>query len=121
MTHTPTHPVQHDTRGGHQHLGDDQGEILDLDAEVFAEHIAAITEWLPIQTPPRQIIDLGCGTGAGTFALLDRFPEAQVTAVDALTAEDRTALNQLLDTDSPHSILRRENLAMRTVWAARRR
>ena len=28
-------------------------------------------------------MDLGCGTGAGTFALLDRFPDAHVTAVDA--------------------------------------
>lgn len=58
-------------------------EILDLDAEVLAEHIAAITGWLPLQSPPGQIVDLGCGTGAGTFALLDRFPEARVTAVDA--------------------------------------
>ncbi|WP_433201271.1 class I SAM-dependent methyltransferase [Nocardia sp. CA-107356] len=86
MTHTPTHPLQHAAQHGHQHLGDGQGEILDLDAEVLAEYIAAITEWLPIQTAPRQIIDLGCGTGAGTFALLDRFPEAQVTAVDASAA-----------------------------------
>jgi SAM-dependent methyltransferase len=28
-------------------------------------------------------VDLGCGTGAGTFALLTHFPEAHVTAVDA--------------------------------------
>ncbi|WP_438291201.1 class I SAM-dependent methyltransferase [Streptomyces sp. HUAS TT7] len=28
-------------------------------------------------------MDLGCGTGAGTFALLARFPEAEVTAVDS--------------------------------------
>ncbi|MTD53320.1 class I SAM-dependent methyltransferase [Amycolatopsis pithecellobii] len=57
-------------------------EILDLDAEVLAGHLASIVDWLPIE-PPRQIVDLGCGTGAGTFALLGRFPEAQVTAVDA--------------------------------------
>lgn len=37
--------------------------------------------------------------------------------------EDRTALDQLLDTNGPHSILRRDDLAVRTertVWAARR-
>ena len=70
-------PQQHDTAG--------QAEILDLDAEVLAEHTASITAWLPLKTAPRRIVDLGCGTGAGTFALLDRFPDAQVTAVDAST------------------------------------
>ncbi len=69
---------------GHQHAGDDdQAEILDLDMEVLAEHIASIIAWLPVSTGPRRIVDLGCGTGAGTFALLARFPEASVTAVDA--------------------------------------
>ncbi|GIJ34572.1 class I SAM-dependent methyltransferase [Micromonospora sediminimaris] len=60
-----------------------QAEILDLDAEVLAAHLTEITAWLPVDTPPRQIVDLGSGTGAGTFALLDRFPEAHVTAVDS--------------------------------------
>ncbi|XVS61016.1 class I SAM-dependent methyltransferase [Actinosynnema sp. CA-299493] len=60
-----------------------QAEILDLDAEVLAEHIAAIVEWLPLESDPRRIVDLAAGTGAGTFALLDRFPEAHVIAVDA--------------------------------------
>ncbi|MER5266101.1 class I SAM-dependent methyltransferase [Actinosynnema sp. NPDC002837] len=77
-----THTHEH---GHHQQRGADDGqaEILDLDAEVLAGHIAAITEWLPLKSGPRRIVDLGSGTGAGTFALLDRFPEAHVTAVDA--------------------------------------
>ncbi|GAA3827610.1 class I SAM-dependent methyltransferase [Streptomyces chiangmaiensis] len=80
-THAPRHGASH---GRHQVRGTDgQAEILDLDAEVLAEHIASITAWLPLKTGPRQIVDLGCGTGAGTFALLDRFPDAHVTAVDA--------------------------------------
>ncbi|MFF2997951.1 class I SAM-dependent methyltransferase [Streptomyces sp. NPDC057950] len=79
--HTPHHGAPHDRR---QEQGTDgQAEILDLDAEVLAEHIASITAWLPLRTGPRRIVDLGCGTGAGTFALLDRFPDAHVTAVDA--------------------------------------
>ncbi|MBB4685655.1 class I SAM-dependent methyltransferase [Amycolatopsis jiangsuensis] len=60
-----------------------QREVLDLDAEVLADHAASITAWLPVEADPRRIVDLGSGTGAGTFALLDRFPEAHVTAVDA--------------------------------------
>jgi SAM-dependent methyltransferase len=79
---TQTHA--HQEHGHHQQHGADseQAEILDLDAEVLAEHIAAITKWLPLKSGPRQIVDLASGTGAGTFALLDRFPEAHVTAVD---------------------------------------
>ncbi|MFF6904808.1 class I SAM-dependent methyltransferase [Streptomyces sp. NPDC012389] len=76
MTHAPTHT--HDHRG--------EAEILDLDAQVLAEHLTALTEWLPVQAPPRRIVDLGCGTGTGTFALLDRFPEAHITAVDTSAA-----------------------------------
>ncbi|WP_199433707.1 class I SAM-dependent methyltransferase [Qaidamihabitans albus] len=81
-THAP-----HENHHEHGHLEHDadsgQAEILDLDAEVLAEHIAAITKWLPLKNGPRQIVDLASGTGAGTFALLDRLPEAHVTAVDA--------------------------------------
>ncbi|MEW1562024.1 class I SAM-dependent methyltransferase [Streptomyces sp. NPDC093509] len=79
------HQGGHSHSGSHAHSGDTvdgQAEILDLDAEVLAEHLASVTAWLPTGTPPRRIVDLGCGTGAGTFALLDRFPEADVTAVD---------------------------------------
>jgi ubiquinone/menaquinone biosynthesis C-methylase UbiE len=81
--HTPAHGH------GHGHGHDDtsaQAGILDLDAHILAEHAAAITQWLPVREPPRQIVDLGCGTGAGTFNLLGRFPEAHVTAVDASTS-----------------------------------
>ncbi|MBN6052385.1 class I SAM-dependent methyltransferase [Nonomuraea sp. RK-328] len=80
QAHPHHHGVQHERH--QQHDADGQAEILDLDAEVLAEHTASITAWLPLKTSPRQIVDLGCGTGAGTFALLDRFPDARVTAVD---------------------------------------
>ncbi|MFE4371571.1 class I SAM-dependent methyltransferase [Streptomyces sp. NPDC056835] len=76
--HEPAHEAGHDTDG--------QTEILDLDAEVLAEHIASITAWLPVTASPRHIVDLGCGTGAGTLALLKRFPKAEVTAVDTSTS-----------------------------------
>ncbi|MFD7970364.1 class I SAM-dependent methyltransferase [Streptomyces clavifer] len=81
MTHTDPHTLRHGAH--HAAASGGQAEILDLDAEVLAEHIAAITAGLPVGTAPREIVDLGCGTGTGTFALLTRFPEAHVTAVDS--------------------------------------
>ncbi len=77
--HGTQHPHPHDTA----HAMDDQADFLDLEAEVLAEHIASITAWLPLGADPRHIVDLGCGTGAGTLALLGRFPAARLTAVDA--------------------------------------
>jgi len=66
---------------GHQH-GHGHGveadfagmaEFLDLDAEVFGSYLDEIVT--PVGkaltgTPDRRIADLGCGSGAGTFALL---------------------------------------------------
>ncbi len=91
MTHPHPHAAHQHADHGHQRQRQhqagagvgSQAEILDLDAEVLAEHTAAITGWLPVEATPRQIVDLGCGTGAGTFALLVRFPQAHVTAVDS--------------------------------------
>ncbi|MYR44506.1 class I SAM-dependent methyltransferase [Streptomyces sp. SID5910] len=85
MNHADPHAPHHGAPHGHHHepTSDDQAEILDLDAEVLAEHTASLMAWLPLETGPHHIVDLGCGTGAGTFALLDRFPDAHVTAVDA--------------------------------------
>ncbi|NDZ97758.1 class I SAM-dependent methyltransferase, partial [Streptomyces sp. SID10116] len=85
-THThATHDAHPSTAHDHDHqqATNSQAEILDLDAEVLAEHTASITAWLPLRSTPHHIVDLGCGTGAGTFALLDRFPDAHITGVDA--------------------------------------
>ena len=84
MTHpTHDHGPQHVHRHEQEFDDADQAEMLDLGAEVLAEHTASITAWLSTKTSPRHIVDLGCGTGAGTLALLTQFPEAEVTAVDS--------------------------------------
>ena len=60
-------------------------EMLELDAEVLHEYLTAVTGWLGELTdgrPPGRILDLGAGTGSGTFALTTRFKTAQLIAVD---------------------------------------
>jgi SAM-dependent methyltransferase len=59
---------------------------------------------------------------AGRYAL-SSLRRMRGGVASALTAEDLAALDRLLDTGSPHSILRRIDLRVRTertVWAARR-
>ncbi|MFC4466003.1 class I SAM-dependent methyltransferase [Streptomyces xiangluensis] len=120
MTHTSPHASHdHAAHATHQHGADQHGadqhgadhdadgqaEILDLDAEVLAEHIASITAWLPVGADPRHIVDLGCGTGTGTFALLKRFPHAEVTAVDASAGH----LHRLLEKATTEGLADRVN------------
>jgi SAM-dependent methyltransferase len=60
-------------------------ELLDLDAEVLHSYLAEVTAWIrPLagDPPPRRILDVGSGTGTGTFALLERFDQAEVIALD---------------------------------------
>ncbi|MDG4828763.1 class I SAM-dependent methyltransferase [Solwaraspora sp. WMMD1047] len=99
----------HDTHPGHGpghgsgHDGD-LIEILDLDAVVLAEHLADIIRWLPFDAPPRRIVDLGCGTGAGTFALLERLPDAHVIAVDSSVAHLQRLMSKACERGEEHRV-----------------
>ncbi|MFF5480994.1 class I SAM-dependent methyltransferase [Streptomyces sp. NPDC012935] len=59
-------------------------QLLELDAEVLAPHLAELTGWLAelARPVPRRILDLGSGPGTGSLALAHRFGSAAVTAVD---------------------------------------
>ncbi|BFV55098.1 hypothetical protein KCMC57_up02020 [Kitasatospora sp. CMC57] len=84
--------MAHHTHQHHHHTGQSEADeaalaaILDLDAEVLSAHLSELTAWLADLTrddaPVRRILDLGSGTGTGTLALLPRFPDAEVVAVD---------------------------------------
>jgi len=68
----------------HAHDHDALAEMLDLDAEVLHEYLAEVTAWLRERAGGRtvRILDLGAGTGTGSLALAERFPEAEVLAMD---------------------------------------
>jgi ubiquinone/menaquinone biosynthesis C-methylase UbiE len=53
----------------------------------YHEHLrlSARRMGLPDRGRGKRLLDLGCGTGASTAALLDAFPDAEVVAVDAST------------------------------------
>jgi SAM-dependent methyltransferase len=87
--HGDHHPATHE-HGAHEHGAHDHGEadlaeLLALDAEVLSFYLDDVTGWIAEvagEPAPRQLLDLGAGIGAGTFALLRRFGDAEVTAVD---------------------------------------
>ena len=79
------HGNPHSHHGGADADESAMGELLDLDAEVLHDYLSEVTAWIQVLTadvPPLQILDLGAGTGTGTFALLDRFDGADAIALD---------------------------------------
>jgi SAM-dependent methyltransferase len=84
---------------GHHHGTHAQAlpDLLDLDARVLGAYLPAVTAWAAEHVADvRTVLDLGAGTGAGSVALAQRFPEAQVVAlerspamIDRLTATSR--------------------------------
>jgi SAM-dependent methyltransferase len=82
----PASPQGHGTQGPGEHGHDEAAltELHDLDGEVLAGYLDQATAWIAAtaQAPVTRVVDLGAGTGTGAFALLRRFPEARVTAVD---------------------------------------
>ena len=85
MNHQPHGTRDHDHDHDHDHRqrsgSHDQHRVLDLDAEVFGEHLAAVLDATGVPAAS-SVVDLGAGTGAGSRLLRERYPEASVTCVD---------------------------------------
>jgi SAM-dependent methyltransferase len=82
----PNHAHTHaHAQPGHGNDDTALAELVDLDAEVLSAYLDDVMGLLHAAAdgPVRHIIDLGSGTGTGTFALLRRFAGAEVVAVDA--------------------------------------
>jgi SAM-dependent methyltransferase len=88
-----THGHQHRHGQHHEHAqgADDDlamAALLDLDAEVLHQFVSDVLDQIAVRAtaPPRRILDLGAGTGAGALALLQRYPTAEAVAVDQAAA-----------------------------------
>lgn len=85
-----SHHDHHSHHAGHQqahssHASDDGlSDLLDLDAETLAGPLSAVRADIAslVDAPVRSILDLGAGTGTGTFALLQHFAGAHALAMD---------------------------------------
>jgi SAM-dependent methyltransferase len=88
----------HDQHQGHGHDhghgagADGMTDLLVLDAEVLHDYWAAALDWVQGAysdasggTQPTRMLDLGAGTGTGAIGLAQRFPAAEVFAVDVST------------------------------------
>jgi SAM-dependent methyltransferase len=83
MTNQHTHgPRAHD----HAAAGspdDAMTGLLELDGEVLHGYWSAALDWVTGAAPGAgRLLDLGAGTGTGALGLAERFPEAEVIAVD---------------------------------------
>jgi SAM-dependent methyltransferase len=76
--------MEHGHLEHHHHGRPELAELLDLDAEVLHAYLSDVTAWVREQAAgqPRRVLDLGAGTGTGTFALARCFAGAEVIAVD---------------------------------------
>lgn len=62
------------------------GRLLDLDAEIHEDMLNEALDLIDGHlggSPVRRVLDVGAGTGTGTFSLSSRYPEAEVIALDA--------------------------------------
>lgn len=78
-------PLSSSHRHDHSHSQDrDLADLLDVDAQVLP-FTPEIVDWVAGRLPaaPRDVVDLGSGTGHGSLVLAARFPLARVTAVDS--------------------------------------
>src|SRR5580704_2186809 len=57
-------------------------DLLDLDGEVLHDYWSAALDWVSGAADGTRLLDLGAGTGTGALGLAERFPEAEVIAVD---------------------------------------
>jgi len=79
-THGSAHVRDHAASSGSP--DDAMTALLDLDGEVLHDYWSAALDWVSGAADGTRLLDLGAGTGTGALGLAERFPRAEVIAVD---------------------------------------
>jgi SAM-dependent methyltransferase len=88
MADIDTHDHHAHGQGAHQHgraADDNYTDLLELDAEVLRDYWSAALDWVREAADGAtraRLLDLGSGTGTGAIGLAQRFPGAEVVALD---------------------------------------
>jgi len=80
-----TSPHPHEHAAAADSPDDSLTDLLDLDGEVLQDYWSAALDWVRKAAPGTgagRLLDLGAGTGTGALGLAERFPGAEVVAVD---------------------------------------
>jgi SAM-dependent methyltransferase len=80
--HAPGQGGRQDAEAG---AADNYTDLLELDAEVLHDYWSAALDWIRDAadgTARARLLDLGAGTGVGAIGLAQRFPAAEVVALD---------------------------------------
>lgn len=85
MPEIPATSHHHHDPGLHGDQDEALPDLLDLDAEVLADALDIVRADISrlVDAPVHRILDVGAGTGTGTFGLLRTFPDAHALAVDS--------------------------------------
>ncbi|MDP6444739.1 MAG: class I SAM-dependent methyltransferase, partial [Pirellulaceae bacterium] len=89
--------MEQETREFFDDLRPDYGAAILRCVPRYEEMIAMLLAYIPPSDSVRRILELGCGEGNLTNELLQRFPDAQIDAVD-FSAEMLAACERRLGT-----------------------
>ena len=95
-------------------LSDDYTAVIERCFPRYREMLWALLDYLPSSFHPKNIVELGCGTGNLSSLLVDRFPDSKIHFVD-LSAESIQECKQRLGNQERFTFERGMRIAQMVV------